>query len=267
MVQRRPSQRMEDANKRLPTSSKIVAISQTPHVEQRRHSQIMEDANARRPSSSEIFTISNRLELPSQELTQSLPKCLATAGRLSLVGCDPIAFKPSGAQAAKESDAAGIDRCWWVAGLAFFMTTMESSSSRCSGFLMVGIMEHMNVERGLASWPVSLIGSLIDCGGLLSGPLSELFTTVPVLVGGSVLAAAGVIASSFAPDITWLSVTLGAMHGFFRDGLGSYNEMFWVLGSFSFFVSVQWALVSLIDRKRARRWKPDIAHKGSGQKS
>ncbi|XP_050041216.2 monocarboxylate transporter 12-like isoform X1 [Dermacentor andersoni] len=55
--------------------------------------------------------------------------------------------------------------------------------------------------------------------------------------------------------------------GFFRDGLGSYNEMFWVLGSFSFFVSVQWALVSLIDRKRARRWKPDIAHKGSGQKS
>ncbi|KAL3206236.1 hypothetical protein MRX96_040280 [Rhipicephalus microplus] len=111
------------------------------------------------------------------------------------------------------------------------MTTMESSSSRCSGFLMVGIMEQMNVDRGLASWPVSLIGSLIDCGGLLSGPLSELFTTVPVLVGGCVLAATGIIASAFAPNITWLTITLGAMHGL---GLGIVITMLQVLISMYF---------------------------------
>ncbi|XP_070389077.1 monocarboxylate transporter 12-like isoform X3 [Dermacentor albipictus] len=199
-------------------------------MEQRRHSQRMEDANTRRPTSSEIFTLS-KLEPESQELTPSPPRRLTAAGRLSLGGCDPIALKPSRVQAEKKSYAAGIDKCWWVAVLAFLMTVMESSSSRCSGFLMVGIMEQMNVERGLASWPVSLIGSLIDCGGLISGPLSEVFTTVPVLVGGSVLAAAGVIASSFAPDITWLSVTLGAVHGL---GLGMVITMLQVLISMYF---------------------------------
>ncbi|KAL1474097.1 hypothetical protein MTO96_038247 [Rhipicephalus appendiculatus] len=38
--------------------------------------------------------------------------------------------------------------------------------------------------------------------------------------------------------------------GFFRDGLGSYNEMFWVLGSFSFFVCIVWLLVCLVDKKQ-----------------
>ncbi|KAL1477078.1 hypothetical protein MTO96_036042 [Rhipicephalus appendiculatus] len=46
--------------------------------------------------------------------------------------------------------------------------------------------------------------------------------------------------------------------GFFRDDLGSYNEMFWVLGGLSFFVSIIWVLVSLVDKKRARKWQPDI---------
>ncbi|XP_037565985.1 monocarboxylate transporter 12-like isoform X2 [Dermacentor silvarum] len=203
--------------------------TRTPHMEQRT-SQRMEDGNTRRPTSNEVFTIS-KLEPESHERTPSPPRCLAASGRLSLGGCHPTAPKLSDVRIGNKAEAAGIDKCWWVAVLAFAMTTMESSSSRCSGFLMVGIMEQMNVERGLASWPVSLIGSLIDCGGLLSGPLSELFTTVPVLVGGSALAAAGIIVSSFSPDITWLSVTLGVMHGL---GLGIVITMLQVLISMYF---------------------------------
>ncbi|KAL1474094.1 hypothetical protein MTO96_038244 [Rhipicephalus appendiculatus] len=113
-----------------------------------------------------------------------MQSCLPVFGRASLGGYDHRAPRTSEIRAAEKSGTTGVDKCWWVAVLAFVMTTMESSSSRCSGFLMVGIMEEMNVQRGLASWPVSLIGSLIDCGGLLSGPLSEMFNTVPVLVGG-----------------------------------------------------------------------------------
>ncbi|XP_077507973.1 monocarboxylate transporter 12-like isoform X2 [Amblyomma americanum] len=120
----------------------------------------------------------------------------------------------------------GVDKCWGVVVLAFFMTTMESASSRSSGFLYIGIMEEMNVDHGLASWPVSLIGSLIDCGGLVAGPLSEVFTTVPVLVAGSGLASVSVIAAAFAPNITWLTVTLGVMHGF---GLGVVITMLQII--------------------------------------
>uniref|UniRef100_A0A131XJA1 Putative monocarboxylate transporter n=1 Tax=Hyalomma excavatum TaxID=257692 RepID=A0A131XJA1_9ACAR len=190
----------------------------------------MEDGSTKKPTSSEIFTIS-RFQPQLKERAPSLQNCLPVSGRASLGGYDKRAPKLSHLRSGKEAEAAGVDKCWWVAVLAFIMTTMESSSSRCSGFLMVGIMEQMNVERGLASWPVSLIGSLIDCGGLLSGPLSEIFTTVPVLVGGSVLAAAGIVASAFAPDITWLTVTLGAMHGL---GLGIVITMLQVLISMYF---------------------------------
>nr|XP_037277647.1 monocarboxylate transporter 3-like isoform X1 [Rhipicephalus microplus] len=167
-------------------------------------------------------------EPESHSRTSSIPSCLPVSGRASLGGYD---HRSPEVQATQKADTTGVDKCWWVAVLAFVMTTMESSSSRCSGFLMVGIMEQMNVDRGLASWPVSLIGSLIDCGGLLSGPLSELFTTVPVLVGGCVLAATGIIASAFAPNITWLTITLGAMHGL---GLGIVITMLQVLISMYF---------------------------------
>ncbi|KAL1470237.1 hypothetical protein MTO96_040551, partial [Rhipicephalus appendiculatus] len=171
----------------------------------------MEDGKTRRHASKEVFTIS-KFKPESRSRTSSIQSCLAVSGRASLGGYGHRPPMTSEIRAAEKSDKAGVDKCWWVAMLAFVMTTMESSSSRCSGFLMVGIMEQMNVERGLASWPVSLVGSLMDCGGLLAGPLSELFTTVPVLVGGSVLAAAGIVASAFAQDITWLTVTLGAIH-------------------------------------------------------
>uniref|UniRef100_A0A131YIR7 Monocarboxylate transporter n=1 Tax=Rhipicephalus appendiculatus TaxID=34631 RepID=A0A131YIR7_RHIAP len=191
----------------------------------------MEDGKTRRHASKEVFTISNRFKPESRSRTSSIQSCLAVSGRASLGGYGHRPPMTSEIRAAEKSGTTGVDKCWWVAVLAFVMTTMESSSSRCSGFLMVGIMEQMNVERGLASWPVSLIGSLIDCGGLLSGPLSELFTTVPVLVGGSVLAAAGIIASAFAQDITWLTVTLGAMHGL---GLGIVITMLQVIISMYF---------------------------------
>ncbi|KAH6933225.1 hypothetical protein HPB50_013734 [Hyalomma asiaticum] len=67
--------------------------------------------------------------------------------------------------------------------------------------------------------------------GIFSGPLSEVFTTIPVLVGGSALAAAGMIASAFVPDITWLTVTLGVIHGI---GLGIVTTMLQVLISMYF---------------------------------
>lgn len=152
------------------------------------------------------------------------------APRLSFVECSCPDASVLGRQK-KGGEAAGVDKCWWVVVLAFVMTTMESATSRCSGFLYVGIIEQMHVDRGLASWPVNLVTSVNDFGGLVSGPLSEHFSTVPVMAVGSVLASAGVIASAFAPDITWISVTLGIVHGF---GVGVVATMLQVIISMYF---------------------------------
>ncbi|KAH8038872.1 hypothetical protein HPB51_003792 [Rhipicephalus microplus] len=152
------------------------------------------------------------------------------APRLSFVECSCPDASALGRQK-KSGEAAGIDKCWWVVVLAFLMTTMESATSRCSGFLYVGIIEQMNVDRGLASWPVNLVTSVNDFGGLVSGPLSEHFSTVPVMAVGSVLASAGVIASAYAPDVTWISVSLGIVHGF---GVGVVATMLQVIISMYF---------------------------------
>ncbi|KAM7311918.1 monocarboxylate transporter 9 [Ixodes scapularis] len=125
----------------------------------------------------------------------------------------------------------GIDRCWSVAAFAFIMFFMESATMRTTGFFYVGIMKELGVDRGQASWPVNLMGSVNDFGGLVSGPLSQSFSTVPVLLAGTLIASGGVMASSFAPDITWMSLTLGVAHGF---GLGMMITMLQVLISMYF---------------------------------
>uniref|UniRef100_A0A023FY88 Putative monocarboxylate transporter ixodes scapularis monocarboxylate transporter n=1 Tax=Amblyomma parvum TaxID=251391 RepID=A0A023FY88_AMBPA len=171
---------------------------------------------------------------PDEARKTSTSSCFG-APRKRFVHCDShdtVDSTGSGGGDDGDMEAAGVDKCWIVAVLAFVMTTMESASSRCSGFFYVGIMEQMGVDRGLASWPVNLIGSVNDFGGLVSGPLSEHFTTVPVLAVGAVLASAGVIASSFSPDITWLSMTLGVIHGF---GLGIVVTMLQVIISMYFY--------------------------------
>lgn len=164
-----------------------------------------------------------------EEPSEATGEGFCRAPRLSFVECSCPDVTALGKK--KKDEAAGIDKCWWVVALAFVMTTMESSASRCSGFLYVGIIEHMRVERGLASWPVNLITSVNDFGGLVSGPLSEHFSTVPVMAIGSVLASAGVIASAFVPDVTWLSITLGVIHGF---GIGVVATMLQVIISMYF---------------------------------
>uniref|UniRef100_A0A023FSA4 Putative monocarboxylate transporter ixodes scapularis monocarboxylate transporter n=1 Tax=Amblyomma cajennense TaxID=34607 RepID=A0A023FSA4_AMBCJ len=195
----------------------------------------MEHRNKRDIVSTGLLTI---VKVESDEARKASTASCFGAPRKRFVDCNSPDILNStgpgagvGARDDGDAEAAGIDKCWLVAALAFVMTTMESASSRCSGFFYVGIMEQMGVDRGLASWPVNLIGSVNDFGGLVSGPLSEHFTTVPVLAVGSVLASAGVIASSFSPDVTWLSVTLGIIHGF---GLGIVVTMLQVIISMYF---------------------------------
>lgn len=64
-----------------------------------------------------------------------------------------------------EESKDGIDKCWHVAALAFFIAFFESATMRSTGFLYVGIMEELGVDRSSASWPVSLMGSVNDIGG------------------------------------------------------------------------------------------------------
>nr|XP_054923385.1 monocarboxylate transporter 6-like isoform X1 [Dermacentor andersoni] len=106
-----------------------------------------------------------------------------------------------------------MDRCWSVplaSALSAFLLVMNSS---CYGFLYVLFMKKYGISHAEAAWPSS---ALVIAGSSVRIVVSQLQDKVSVyhitLVGG-LLASLGLVASAFTPDIVWMSVTFGVLHG------------------------------------------------------
>lgn len=102
---------------------------------------------------------------------------------------------------------------WHVILIAALMDFGQSAVFRSSGFIYVALMDHFDVDHGAASWPVSVLGTVVDAGGILAGPLCQTFGAGLTLRAGAFVTAVGVMASVFAPNIAWMTVTLGVIHG------------------------------------------------------
>lgn len=107
----------------------------------------------------------------------------------------------------------GVDQCWYVAIICAMTTFLTSATIRSSGFLYIGIMREFHADRGQAAWPICLMGAMANMAGLVAGPLSQKYTPPPVMFAGSIIMTGGIIASSFAPTITWIAVTQGIVFG------------------------------------------------------
>ncbi|XP_077507837.1 monocarboxylate transporter 9-like [Amblyomma americanum] len=107
----------------------------------------------------------------------------------------------------------GVDECWHVAVICALTTFLTSATIRSSGFLYIGIMKEFNADRGQAAWPICLMGAMANMVGIVSGPLCQKYTAPPVMFAGSIIMAGGIIASSFAPTITWIAITQGIIFG------------------------------------------------------
>ncbi|XP_065287755.1 monocarboxylate transporter 9-like isoform X2 [Dermacentor albipictus] len=107
----------------------------------------------------------------------------------------------------------GVDQCWHVAIICAMTTFLTSATIRSSGFLYIGIMKEFHADRGQAAWPICLMGAMANMAGLVAGPLIQKFTPPPVMFAGSIIMSGGIIASSFAPTITWIAVTQGIVFG------------------------------------------------------
>lgn len=120
---------------------------------------------------------------------------------------------------------------WHVTLLAALMDFGQAAVFRSSGFIYIVLMEHFDVDHGTASWPVSVLGTVVDAGGILAGPFCQWFGPGVTLRAGALVTAIGVIASVFAPSIVWMTVTLGVIHG---AGAGTVSTMLQVVLSMRF---------------------------------
>lgn len=119
---------------------------------------------------------------------------------------------PAKPQSAKRED--NMDRCWHVAGTCLLITFLTSATIRSSGFVYVGLMDEFNVDRGQASWPICLMGAVSNLAGIVAGPVCQKYTAKPPMIAGSIIMWIGIISSSFAPSILWVSLTQGILFGF-----------------------------------------------------
>lgn len=136
-----------------------------------------------------------------------------------------------GADAADDGEPTELRLHWNVILIAVLMDFGQSAAFRSSGFIYVALQDHFQVDHEAASWPVSVLGTVVDAGGILAGPLCQWFGAAVTLRAGALVTALGVMASAFVPDIPWMTVTLGVIHG---AGAGTVSMMLQVFLSMTF---------------------------------
>ncbi|KAH7959622.1 hypothetical protein HPB49_012544 [Dermacentor silvarum] len=106
-----------------------------------------------------------------------------------------------------------MDRGWSVAGTAcvtaFFTVVMMTNS----GFFYVSFMEEFHVDRESASWPASVVSVVAHSSGLLVSIGQGKLSVFQMGMLGSVFLWAGMLGAAFAPNIMWMTLTLGLIHG------------------------------------------------------
>lgn len=102
-----------------------------------------------------------------------------------------------------------------MAMCASFLICMAQSST---GYLYVLFMDKYQINREMASWPESIIMFCQNLGGFLVSLLLTKISIYSVALIAASVACVGLVCAAFAPNITWMSVALGAIYG---TGYGS----------------------------------------------
>ncbi|XP_049519519.1 monocarboxylate transporter 4-like isoform X1 [Dermacentor silvarum] len=106
-----------------------------------------------------------------------------------------------------------LDTCWGVPVATACITFLSCIALSSYGYLYVLLMEKHHVGREQAAWPQSALVASGGCAGLLVSVVQKKFAIYHITLLGGIMASAGVVASSFAPNIAWLSLTFGVIQG------------------------------------------------------
>ncbi|XP_075746594.1 uncharacterized protein LOC119185015 isoform X2 [Rhipicephalus microplus] len=147
-----------------------------------------------------------------------------------------------------------MDRRWDVAGAASLTALFTTVMMMNSGFFYVSFIEEFGVTREAASWPASVMSVVSHSSGLLVSCLQRHLSVFQLGLVGSVFLWAGILAAVFAPNMAWMTVTLGVIHGYFRDVRGSYDGLYQLQAGIHCFVGALFGLLSVLDRRRQKKW-------------
>uniref|UniRef100_A0A1S4LXL4 Uncharacterized protein n=2 Tax=Ixodes scapularis TaxID=6945 RepID=A0A1S4LXL4_IXOSC len=105
-----------------------------------------------------------------------------------------------------------VDTCWSVAAICFLVVFISTALERSSGLLYIAFMKEFGEDRQTASWPQSVMICITGLSGLTVGLLNKKYSTRHIAILGSITGWIGIMAAGFAPNIIWMSITLGVVH-------------------------------------------------------
>ncbi|CAN7987304.1 unnamed protein product [Ixodes hexagonus] len=109
----------------------------------------------------------------------------------------------------------GIDssRSWVILAFCCLVLFMSQLSIRVAGILYYGIIETFSASRQEASWPITLLVCLFNLAGPLMGFLCRRYSCRAVLLTSSLSTGVTMSLCFLAPNVLFLSVVLGILHG------------------------------------------------------
>ncbi|XP_065296952.1 monocarboxylate transporter 13-like [Dermacentor albipictus] len=118
-----------------------------------------------------------------------------------------------GSQERQGCRTTAMDRCWTVPvamAAAAFLVLMPWS---WFGLLLVYFVEKFHITRGTASWPKSVAVTLSNVSGFAVYALQRRIKTFYIVLISTIFTSVAFILSTFTPNIFWMTITLGLIHG------------------------------------------------------
>ncbi|KAG8200648.1 hypothetical protein JTE90_022270 [Oedothorax gibbosus] len=104
-------------------------------------------------------------------------------------------------------------RSWVIAIAACFIYILVAGLNRASGLFYVAIIETYGVSRLQANLPFTMRNVVKNLAGPLVGAIGQRYGSRDVTIVGGVLASLGIILCTFAPNVLWITIFWGGMHG------------------------------------------------------
>ncbi|PRD37889.1 UNVERIFIED_CONTAM: Slc16a12 [Trichonephila clavipes] len=115
---------------------------------------------------------------------------------------------------ARKVDVPDSARSWAIALAACAINALMSGITRTTGLLYVALIDTYGVSRFEANLPFTMRNIVRCLGGPVTGALGQRFGPRDVTLIGGVFGSLGIVLCTFAPNVIWITILWGGIHGF-----------------------------------------------------
>lgn len=126
----------------------------------------------------------------------------------------------------REKEGPDQARSWAIAMAGCVINSLLSGISRTTGLFYVSLIETYGVSRMEANMPFTLRNVVRNLGGPLAGAIGQRYGARDITCIGGIFAFLGITLCTFAPNVLWICILWGGMHGF---GVALGNTLFPVI--------------------------------------